>query len=163
MTTGGFDPMYGQADPMYGRTAAVKPGGLGKRAVARFVDWIIAGIVGAICFWLMGVVGDVPAVLSVLPGAGFGYIYFVVFEVASGSTPGKKLVGLHVNGSDGSPKPSLKDSAIRNAYMLLNLIPWIGGLLWFIAAFAIAVTISGSPTKQGWHDRVAGGTQVIDD
>jgi uncharacterized RDD family membrane protein YckC len=46
--------------------------------------------------------------------------------------------------------------------MLLNLIPWVGGLLWFVAAIAIAFTISSSPTKQGWHDNAAGGTQVID-
>lgn len=75
----------------------------------------------------------------------------------------KKLLGLHVNGSDGAPKPGLEDSAIRNAYMLLNLIPRIGGLLWSVAALAIAFTISFSPAKQGWHDRVAGGTQIIDE
>lgn len=46
--------------------------------------------------------------------------------------------------------------------MLLNLIPWVGPILWFIAAIAIAVTISSSPSKQGWHDRLAG-TQVIDE
>ena len=163
MTTGGFDPTYGQPGPMHGRTAGIAPGGLGKRAVARFVDWIIAGIIGAVFFWLLGVVADLPDWVSVLPGAAFGWLYFIAFEVSSGSTPGKKLVGLHVNGSDGAPKPSLKDSAVRNAYMLLNLIPWIGGLLWFVAAIAIAFTISSSPTKQGWHDRAAGGTQVIDE
>lgn len=155
MTTGGFDPAYSP-------TTSFRPAGLGKRAVARFVDWIIAGIVGAIFFWLLGVVADLPDWVSVLPGAAFGWLYFIAFEVSSGSTPGKKLLGLHVNGSDGAPKPSLKDSAVRNIYMLLNLIPWIGGLLWFIAALAIAFTVSSSPTKQGWHDRAAGGTQVID-
>lgn len=156
MTTGGFDPAYGQT------TAGVRAAGLGKRAVARFVDWIIAGIIGGIFFWLLGVVWDLPDWVSVLPGAGFGWLYFVVFEMSAGATPGKMLLGLHVNGSGGAPKPSLKDTAVRNAYMLLNLIPWVGGLLWFIAAIAIAFTISSSPTKQGWHDNAAGGTQVID-
>jgi len=34
-------------------------------------------------------------------------------------------------------------------------------LLAFIAYVVIAVTISGSPTKQGKHDELAGGTQVV--
>ena len=156
MTTGGFDPTYGPA-------TGTQPGGLGKRAVARFIDWIIAARVGGIFFWLLGVVANVPDWVSVLPGAGFGFLYFLFFEVATGSTPGKKVLSLHVNGSGGDPKPSLKDSAIRNAYMLLNLIPCIGGVLWFIAAIAIAVTVSSSTTKQGWHDQMAGGTQVVEE
>ncbi|MEU4430272.1 RDD family protein [Nocardia rhamnosiphila] len=159
MTAGGFDPAY---SPTASPASSIKPAGLGKRAVARFVDWIIAGIIGALFFWLLGTVWDLPDWVSVLPGAGFGWLYFVLFEVSSGSTPGKKLLSLHVNGSGRAPKPSLKDSAVRNAYMLLNLIPWVGGLLWFISAIAIAFTISSSPTRQGWHDNAAGGTQVID-
>ncbi|MBH0778426.1 RDD family protein [Nocardia bovistercoris] len=155
MTAGGYDPALGQ-------TAAVHPAGIGGRAFARFVDWIIAGIIGAIFFWLLNK-ADIPEWVSILPGAGFGFLYFVFFEVATGSTPGKKILNLHVKGSDGGAKPNIKDSALRNAYMLLNLIPWVGGLFWFIAAIAIAVTVSSSPTKQGWHDRLAGGTQVVKD
>ncbi|WP_459547329.1 RDD family protein [Nocardia sp. X0981] len=159
MTTGGFDPTFSPTSP----PTHTQPAGLGKRAAARFIDWILAGIIGAVFFWLLGSIFDLPGWVSVLPGAAFGWLYFLFFEVASGSTPGKKLLGLHVNGSGGAPKPSLKDSAVRNAYMLLNLIPWIGGLLWFAAAIAIAVTVNGSPTKQGWHDQAAGGTQVVDE
>ncbi|MBF6210045.1 RDD family protein [Nocardia puris] len=155
MTAGGYDPNLGKL--------GVNPAGIGSRAGARFIDWIIAGIVGAIIFWLLDRATDLPQWVSVLPGAGFGFLYFVFFEVLTGSTPGKKVLGLHVNGSGGAPKPNIKDSALRNAYMLLNLIPWVGGLLWFIAAIAIAVTVSSSPTKQGWHDNLAGGTQVIKD
>ncbi|WP_054812489.1 RDD family protein [Nocardia arizonensis] len=156
MTAGGYEPVPGQ-------TTSARAAGIGGRAVARFIDWIIAGIVGAILFWLLNKGTDLPDWVSVLPGAGFGFLYFVFFEVLTGSTPGKKILDLHVLGSDGSGKPNIKDSAFRNAYMLLNLIPWVGGLLWFIAAIAIAVTVSSSPTKQGWHDRFAGGTQVVKD
>ncbi|WP_227982021.1 RDD family protein [Nocardia spumae] len=154
MSTGGYQPQFGTA-------AGVAPGGLGKRAAARFIDWIIAGIVGGILFWLLNK-ANTPDWVSILPGAGFGFLYFVGFEITTGSTPGKKILGLHVRGSGGSDKPNIKDSALRNAYMLLNLIPYIGGLLWFIAAIAIAVTVSSSPTKQGWHDRLADGTQVVE-
>ncbi|MFC9473140.1 hypothetical protein ACFTS5_13255 [Nocardia sp. NPDC056952] len=57
--------------------------------------------------------------------------------------------------ADGAAEPDLVESAERNAYMLLNLIPWLGGLLWFIAAIGIAVTVRPSPSKQGWHDKFA--------
>ncbi|MEV0437039.1 RDD family protein [Nocardia sp. NPDC050413] len=134
--------------------------GIGSRAAARFIDWIIAGIVGGVVFWVLERVADLPGWVSILPGAGFGFLYFVFFEVATGSTPGKKLLGLHVHGAGGASKPSIVESGKRNAYMLFNLIPWIGGLLWFISAISIAVTVSASSTKQGWHDNFAGGTRV---
>ena len=54
-----------------------------------------------------------------------------------------------------------QQSAIRNVWTLLPIIPFIGGLLGFIAIIVIAVTINGSPTKQGKHDELAGGTQVV--
>ncbi len=44
---------------------------------------------------------------------------------------------------------------------MLNIIPFIGGLLTLVAVIVIAVTINGSPTKQGKHDELAGGTQVV--
>ncbi|MFE3187433.1 RDD family protein [Nocardia sp. NPDC059240] len=156
MTTGG----YGQFGYL-GSAVGVTPAGIGSRAAARFIDWIIAGIVGAILFWLLNIGSNLPGWVDILPGAGFGFLYFVGFEVLTGATPGKRILGLHVNGSHSALKPSLADSAKRNAYMLLNVIPWIGGLLWFCAALAIAVTVSASPTKQGWHDNFADGTQVV--
>ncbi|MFC8045494.1 RDD family protein [Nocardia sp. NPDC057353] len=154
MSTSGHDPRI--------TPATGSPGGLGKRAGARFIDWIIAGAIGLVVFWLLDRSVNTPDWVSVLPGAGFGFLYFLFFEVLTGETPGKKILGLQVRGSGGAAKPSIVDSAKRNAYMLLNLIPCVGGLLWFVAAIYIAVTISSSPTKQGWHDKFAGGTQVVD-
>lgn len=152
----------GGPDPYFGAATGVTPGGLGKRAAARFVDWIIAVIVGWILFGLLDKFAGTPDWVNILPGAGFAFLYFLVFEVTTGSTPGKKLLGLHVNGAGGAAKPSIKESAFRNAYMLLNLVPCIGGVLWFFAAIGIAVTVSSSPSKQGWHDRFADGTQVVE-
>ncbi|NNH68984.1 RDD family protein [Nocardia uniformis] len=154
MTAGGYEQIPG-------RSVGLTPGGIGSRAAARFIDWIIAGIIGGILFWVLDRASDLPGWVSILPGAGFGFLYFVFFEVITGSTPGKKVLGLHVNGQGGAEKPSIKESALRNAYMLFNLIPWFGGILWFFSAIAIAVTVSASSTKQGWHDNVAGGTQVV--
>ena len=89
------------------------------------------------------------------------FVYFVGFEVSQGWTPAKKLLGLRVHGPGGAAKPTVQQSAIRNAFMLLSVIPWVGWLLGLIADIVIAVTINSSPTKQGKHDELAGGTQVV--
>ena len=78
-----------------------------------------------------------------------------------GYVPAKKILGLSVRGAGGAPRPDFKQSAIRNSFTLLPIIPYVGGLLAFIAYVVIAVTINGSPTKQGKHDELAGGTQVV--
>jgi uncharacterized RDD family membrane protein YckC len=78
-----------------------------------------------------------------------------------GWTPGKKVLGLSVRGPGGAPKPTGQQSAIRNSWTLLSIIPFVGGLLALIAIIVIAVTINSSPTKQGKHDELAGGTQVV--
>ena len=84
------------------------------------------------------------------------FAYFVVFEVTQGWTPAKKLLGLSVHGPGGAPKPTAQQSAIRNSFTLLSVIPWLGGLLAVVAYIVIAVTINNSPTKQGKHDELAG-------
>ena len=89
------------------------------------------------------------------------FIYFVALEVSQGASLGKKILGLSVRGAGGAPRPDFKQSAIRNSFTLLPIIPYVGGLLAFIAYVVIAVTINGSPTKQGKHDELAGGTQVV--
>jgi uncharacterized RDD family membrane protein YckC len=89
------------------------------------------------------------------------FLYFLAFETTQGWTPGKKILGLSVHGPGRAPKPTAQQSAIRNMWTLLPIIPFVGGLLAFIAIVVIAVTINGSPTKQGKHDELARGTQVV--
>ncbi|GAY16036.1 RDD family protein [Mycobacterium sp. shizuoka-1] len=124
------------------------------------IDWIITGIVVALIsipFYANDNYGYVAGVLvALLP-----FAYFVGFEVSQGWTPGKKLLGLQVHGPGGAGKPTAQQSAIRNSFMLLSLIPWVGWLLGLAAEIVIGVTINKSPTKQGKHDELAGGTQVV--
>jgi len=89
------------------------------------------------------------------------FVYFFVLETTTGSTLGKKLLGLRVVGPGGVAKPTAAQAAIRNSWTLLPIIPFVGGLLGIIAIFIIGVTISGSATKQGKHDQLAGGTLVV--
>ena len=177
MTTGDFEPQpgqygqpgpYGQQPGQYGQPGGYgypppvggeQPGGLGLRFFARLIDGIIVGIVGFILAVLLGATSNIW-VTGLFSGL-LTFIYFVAFEVTQGWTPGKKLLGLSVRGPGGAPKPTAAQSAIRNAFTLLSIIPYIGGLLAVVAYVVIAVTISNSPTKQGKHDEIAGGTQVV--
>ena len=73
---------------------------------------------------------------------------------------------MQTQGPDGRP-PSLEVALKRNAFMavgVLGIIPVLGFVAPFVslaAYISIAVTINSSPTRQGWHDRFAGGTKVI--
>ena len=120
---------------------------------------MIVGIVGAIFLYGVGMASNV-LVTGLFSGL-LMFVYFVAMEVTQGWTLGKKLLGLSVHGPGGAAKPDLRQSAIRNSWTLLPNIPYLGGLLAVIAYIVIAVTINGSPTKQGKHDELAGGTQVV--
>ena len=135
------------------------PGGLGARFGARVIDGILVGIIASLLAALFNSSGSIM-VTGLFTGL-LMFIYFVAFEVTQGRTLGKRLLGLSVRGPSGSPKPDLKQSAIRNAFTLLPIVPFIGGLLGVVAIVVIAITINGSPTKQGKHDEMAGGTQVV--
>jgi uncharacterized RDD family membrane protein YckC len=157
MTAGGYDPQPG---PFDGTTPAhTEPGGLLPRFLARLIDGIIVGIVGYIVVFALQFQSNI-IVTGLFTGL-LTFVYFVAFEVTQGWTPGKKILGLSVHGPAGAAKPDARQSAIRNAFTLLSIIPFVGGLLAFIAIIVIAVTINSSPTKQGKHDELAGGTQVV--
>ena len=145
--------------PGWGVQPGGRPGGLGVRFGARVIDGILVGIVAGLLSLLFDASSNIM-VTGLFSGVlMFGY--FVAMEVTQGRTLGKMLLGLRVHGPGGAPKPDVKQSAIRNAFTLLTIVPYVGGLLAFIAYIVIAVTINGSPTKQGKHDELAGGTQVV--
>ena len=150
---------YPAPPPGWGAQPGGRPGGLGVRFGARVIDGILVGIVAGLLALLFGASSNIM-VTGLFSGVlMFGY--FVAMEVTQGRTIGKMLLGLSVRGPGGAPKPDVKQSAIRNAFTLLTIVPYVGGLLAFIAYVVIAVTINGSPTKQGKHDELAGGTQVV--
>jgi uncharacterized RDD family membrane protein YckC len=161
MTSADFDPN----SPSYRFPAGspqrpyVQPGGLAQRFLARLIDGIVVNIVVFVLtlfffpdYW-WSVTGVFSGVLM------FGY--FVLLEVTQGASLGKRLLGLKVLGPGGRLKPDFAQSAIRNSFTLLAVVPYVGPLLAFIAYIVIAVTINASPCKQGKHDELAGGTQVI--
>ena len=175
MTTGGFDPNTPNPGypppppnpyPMPGGYPAQppapwggRPGGLGARWLARVID----GVALFALSWILALFFDSGSriMLTGLFTGLLAFVYFIVMESIQGRTVGKMLLGLRVHGPGGAPKPTLKQTAIRNAWTLLPIIPFVGGFLGFVAIAVIGLTISNSPTKQGKHDELAGGTQVV--
>ena len=162
MSFSDFDPLnpspYGEPAG-YPPPTSGTPGTLGVRFLARIIDGILVGIVAFVLALLFGAQSNI-LVTGLFSGLLL-FIYFVALEVSSGASLGKKLLGLSVHGPGGAARPDVKQSAIRNSFTLLAIIPYVGGLLAFIAYIVIAVTINSSPTKQGKHDELAGGTQVV--
>ncbi len=154
---GGYYPGY----PQVGYGYASHPGGLGARFGARVIDGFLVGILSFLIALLFGASSNIM-VTGLFTGL-LTFIYFVALEVTQGKSLGKRLLGLSVRGAGGAAKPDFKQSAIRNSWTLLPIVPYVGGLLGVIAIIVIAVTISNSPTKQGKHDELAGGTQVVKD
>ncbi|WP_420109913.1 RDD family protein [Mycolicibacter arupensis] len=167
MATGDFGPNGPGYGPGYGQPGGYpppqgwgqRPGGLGRRFWARVIDGLLIGIVS---FFLSVFVfsDDYPFLVTGLFSGVLTFGYFVLFEASQGATPGKRLLGLTVHGPDGVSKPTGSQAAVRNSFTLLAVVPYLGPLLAFIAYVVIAVTISGSPTQQGKHDELAGGTRV---
>lgn len=156
MTSADFDPNYSYAPHGGGGRA----GGLGARFFARLIDGVLVNVV-AFVLSLFVFEDDYPWLVTGLFSGALMFGYFVLFEVTYGASLGKRLLGLRVHGPGGAPKPNFTQSAMRNSFTLLSVIPYLGTLLAIIAYIVIAVTISGSPTKQGKHDELAGGTQVV--
>jgi uncharacterized RDD family membrane protein YckC len=173
---------YQQAPPpMQAPSGIGLPADLLMRFLARLIDYIVIGIanfivvtivvVGAIMgssaggFGMGGsfAAGAVYAILS----AGIYLGYFALLESRNGQTLGKMLLKLQTQGPNGET-PTMEQAIKRNAFTaigIVGVVPIIGGIVGglgsLIAGIMIAVTISNSPTKQGWHDMFAGGTKVI--
>lgn len=176
--TASGQPFGGLAPPTPQPLAgSLPPAGLVRRGVARIVDVVLVNIIviginlvyGVMAYTSAAshseVVGDVDTTsYFVIGGVSSGAMmfgYFVVCEVVLGRTLGKRFLGLSVHGPAGAPKPTLKQSAIRNSFMLLSIFPYVGWLLGGAAWIFIAITIHQSPTNQGKHDELAGGTKVV--
>ncbi|MCB9687498.1 MAG: RDD family protein [Alphaproteobacteria bacterium] len=129
--------------------------GLGVRAAARLVDAVLLTGVGFGLGSLLGFGFDWLALQLVLVLA-----WFVASDALLGRTPGKALLGLRVEGAGGG-LPSWREAFLREVFVVLGAIPFVGPLLALAAWIAIVVTVRRSPDGRGLHDRWAGGTRVV--
>ncbi len=156
------------------------PGSQGADIVPRFVAKIIDGVVlfiivtivnmiirpmlpGPRGFFTPGIsltgLGIAAVILSIVSAVIYiGYLSFL--ESSRGQTIGKMVMKLRVLGPDGG-NPSMEAALRRNAWVLLSIIPWFGGLLQLALAAYIGYTIYDNADNIGWHDTFAGGTRVI--
>lgn len=151
------------------------PADLGTRFLARLIDHILLGIVNFVIIVPLIVATAFTGVgngLNMFGGFSAGSLvaaivtaaitigYFTLMESNSGQTVGKMLIGLKTVGPDGN-KPTMEQAMKRNAWYALGIVPFLGWLGQLAATIYIAVTINNSPSRTGWHDTFAGGTQVI--
>ncbi len=116
---------------------------LGDRLIALILDSIFISalllVIAAAVFWRWPHILENKSVWT-LVGLGAGvtllvaFIYHWLQEGAFGATMGKAIVGVRVTRQDGTV-PGLGSSAIRNAFRLLDALPFyiIG---FFVAAFS---------------------------
>lgn len=87
-----------------------------------------------------------------------------------GATPGMLALRLRVRDPSGEDNPSLGAAVTRNLPQVLVSFGGYSGnevtdalltVVTLVIFVAIGITISGSPTRQGFHDRLAGGTYVV--
>jgi uncharacterized RDD family membrane protein YckC len=97
--------------------------GAGSRFVSALVDLAIQFVLLAATFLAVGPIGGFGDAAAALISFVVVLGYDVVFEVfASGRTPGKRLNGIRVVRSDGSPIGFLT-SAVRNVLRLIDILP----------------------------------------
>jgi uncharacterized RDD family membrane protein YckC len=140
-----------------------QPAPLLIRAAARFLDQFVYGVPLVILavpllFFAPEEVDWFALLFPAFVPAPFAY--HTLMEARKGTTVGKRAFGLGVLGTDGS-KPSLSAAAVRNVWLVIGLVPWVGPPLYFAALLAIVVTIHISDGHRGVHDRTAGTTVVF--
>ena len=163
-----------------------RPGELLDRFLARLIDGVLIGIVYFILSLVLGSLLIREATLNedFTVDAGSTVLYYIVLgivmtllvlgyfaflESSRGQTVGKMLMKLKVVGPDGNRNPTMAEAVKRNiwnAWPILLVIPvlgWIlGPILVLVAEIMIAVNINNdTQRRQGWHDKFAGGTQVL--
>ena len=171
----------GPPQPGLGAPAGVpRPAELLNRFLARLIDHVLLGVVFGILWGVFSAIfltGFTHSTgewflfylfLSVISVA-VNLAYFALMESSRGQTVGKMLLKLRTYGPDGVSNPTMEQALRRNGYVAINLIsviPFIGtliaGLGTLAAVIYIAITLNSDvPDHQGWHDRFAGGTRVL--
>ena len=100
---------------------AEESGGVGVRAAARSSDGVIVLTLISLAVFVTPGLGDGDAeaggwILALWVGL---YVYFVAFDVLRGATPAQRLLGLRVTGGPSGSAPTLRQAAVRNAFLLL--------------------------------------------
>ena len=128
--------------------------GLVSRAVALVVDAVVIDLVAVVVGAVVALIGSLfgvgrPGVVAALTGGflwlGWTGLYFVVFWVVGGQTPGGRLLGVRVV-SAGPRRLGVGRAVVRFVVMMVALVPLGAGF----------VTVLFDDRRRGPHDMVAG-------
>jgi uncharacterized RDD family membrane protein YckC len=157
------------------------------RLAAWLIDGVLLGLALMAFFLVLGLALAVtgyalnPSMSLETEGWPAGAVVYVVTSVVLlgwfggwqhgvGATPGMLALKLRVRDPSGEDNPSLGVAVTRNLPQVLvsfndysgnETIDALLGIVTLVVCVAIGITISGSPTRQGFHDRLAGGTYVV--
>jgi uncharacterized RDD family membrane protein YckC len=128
--------------------------GLVTRAIALIVDAVVINVIALITGAVLALIGSllgvgnlgiVAAVTGGFLWLGWTGLYFIVFWMVTGQTPGARLLGIRVV-SAGPRRLGIVRASLRFVVMMLALIPLGAGFL----------TVLFDDRRRGPHDMVAG-------
>jgi uncharacterized RDD family membrane protein YckC len=154
------------------------------RLGALIIDGLLLGVALFAVFMVVGlaIAGTGDTLMSLeTEGWPAGAVVYVLTSIVMlgwyggwqsrvGGTPGMLLLKLRVLDPGGLEKPSFGAAVVRNSPQVLAnfgavsgsaVIDGALGLVGLVVYIAIGITIAESPTRQGFHDRLADGTFVV--
>lgn len=146
-------PPYAAQAPL---TGAVDRPSAGLRLGMVIVDWIVAGIVFGM---ILGVLFGDSAGGVLLMGLASA-AWFLGFEVLTGGSPAKHMFGYEVRDATTGQRLTWEQSAKRQWWRLVTIVPGLGTLISFIGMIAIGISIDAKEERRGSHDRWAGAEVV---
>lgn len=150
-----------QIDSHTSHTSGTSSAGLGRRFAARLLDVLLVFLPASLLLALAGLppptfgLGGLEAWTHSAVTAVLWAGYYIVLEGTGRATLGKLMLNLRVARTDGQDA-NMAAAATRNLWLLFGLIPWVGGVLQFVAVVVIAVTIATDEHHRGKHDHLAG-------
>jgi uncharacterized RDD family membrane protein YckC len=130
--------------------------GMGKAGTgARFVSYIFDGIIVTAVGWVLIFIfwaiardiGGVGSIMSLLFSLGY-FTYFF----GNGQTPGMKLAKIKLCGTDGTYPIGYRKGFLRWIGMIISVFVIGLGFFWILI----------DENKQGWHDKIAGTSVVVE-
>lgn len=149
---------FGHASAYTSPTPAPLPGyqadrpSAGLRLGMMLLDGLTFSMVSGLLLWGANSENVLSGILVGLVGVA----WFLGFEVLTGASPVKHLFGYEVRDSTTGEKLSWEQSAKRQWWRLVSVVPGIGWLVSFIGMIAIGTSIKPENGLIGSHDRWAG-------
>ena len=128
--------------------------GLVTRAIALLLDVLTINLLAAVLGVAIGLIGSLAGIdhLGIVAAVTGGFLwlvwtalYFIVFWIVTGQTPGARLLGIRVVCSGGRRRLHVVRATLRFVVMLLALAPLGAGFL----------TVLFTERRRGPHDMVA--------